>query len=72
LNEYSFFLTLFLLSMITYVDRVCISGAENSIAGEMHFPTLRWAWSSVLLRWVMRLRKFPAGGWRTGLGRDWC
>ena len=35
-NKYSLVLTLFLLSTITYVDRVCISGAKDSISGEMH------------------------------------
>ncbi len=34
-NKYALVLILFALSMITYVDRVCISGAKGSIAGEM-------------------------------------
>lgn len=37
LNKYSLVLTLFVLSTITYVDRVCISGAKDSISSEMHF-----------------------------------
>lgn len=36
LNKYSVVLALFALSMITYVDRVCISSAKDAIAGEMH------------------------------------
>lgn len=36
MNKYSVVLTLFALSMITYVDRVCISASKDSIANEMH------------------------------------
>jgi ACS family glucarate transporter-like MFS transporter len=36
LKKYFVVLVLFVLSMITYVDRVCISAAKDPISGEMH------------------------------------
>ncbi len=36
LKKYTVVLTLFALSMITYVDRVCISAAKDPISAEMH------------------------------------
>jgi MFS transporter, ACS family, glucarate transporter len=36
LKKYLVVLVLFVLSMITYVDRVCISAAKDPISGEMH------------------------------------
>ena len=36
MKKYIVVLVLFVLSMITYVDRVCISAAKDPISGEMH------------------------------------
>jgi ACS family glucarate transporter-like MFS transporter len=36
LKKYAVVLALFALSMITYVDRVCISAAKDPIGAEMH------------------------------------
>ena len=61
LKKYYVVLVLFVLSMITYVDRVCISTAKDPISGEMHLsdPAMGLVFSAFALGYA--LAQIPSG-----------
>jgi len=61
LKKYFVVLVLFVLSMITYVDRVCISTAKDPISGEMHLsdPAMGLVFSAFALGYA--LAQIPSG-----------
>src|SRR5215467_11249228 len=63
---------LFVLSAVSFLDRVNISVAGSSIAEEYHLSKFSSAGSSAPSCWDMRSFRLPADGLPTGSARGLC
>ena len=61
---------LFLLAVITYLDRVCISVAGPRIQEYLRIGPQQWGGSWEPSRLPMQYLKFQADGWPTGSAPD--
>jgi MFS family permease len=51
----------FALSIITYVDRVCISTAAGSISGELHLNSAQMGWVFSAFTLAYAIFEIPSG-----------
>jgi ACS family glucarate transporter-like MFS transporter len=61
---------LFLLAVITYLDRVCISVAGPRIQEYLHIGPQQWGWVVGAFALLMLRLKFQADGWPTASARE--
>lgn len=60
-NRYCFFAGSFLITLLLYIDRVCISSAKDSIAGDLQFTDTQMGWVLASFALGYALFQVPGG-----------